>query len=346
MARSTHETRFVLSAKDKTKSVFGGVSANLKGVGKSVTGLHTALLGLAGIGGIGYLAKSLIDVNAEFQTIKSSLKTVTGGTKEAAKAFELIEKFATTTPFDLQQVTQSFIKLKALGLDPSEAALRSYGNTASAMGKSMDQMIEAVADASTGEFERLKEFGIKAAKAKDEVTFTFQGVAKTIKNNSAEIQQYLMDIGNVQFGGAMSDQMKNLTPAFSNFDMAIKGIALAIGEAGLNDKIAELTNNTTAWIESLDASKIAEFTINTLENLEATINGINEGMEILGGVFAAPQLAGNGPGAVMGQGIPGGDPGYQLGDFNRANPTSFEDWKSAIEQNTEAIKTNRGAVAG
>ena len=30
------------------------------------------------------------------------------------------------------------------------------------MGKSLNQMIEAVADATTGEFERLKEFGIKA----------------------------------------------------------------------------------------------------------------------------------------------------------------------------------------
>ena len=30
------------------------------------------------------------------------------------------------------------------------------------MGKDITQMIEAVADAATGEFERLKEFGIKA----------------------------------------------------------------------------------------------------------------------------------------------------------------------------------------
>jgi hypothetical protein len=37
------------------------------------------------------------------------------------------------------------------------------------MGKDMMQMIEAVADASTGEFERLKEFGIKASKQGDQV---------------------------------------------------------------------------------------------------------------------------------------------------------------------------------
>jgi uncharacterized membrane protein YqgA involved in biofilm formation len=47
------------------------------------------------------------------------------------------------------QFINAFIKLKALGLQPSKEALTSYGNTATAMGKSLDQMIEAVADAST-----------------------------------------------------------------------------------------------------------------------------------------------------------------------------------------------------
>jgi hypothetical protein len=35
----------------------------------------------------------------------------------------------------VEQITEAFIKLKALGLDPSQEALMSYGNTASAMGK-------------------------------------------------------------------------------------------------------------------------------------------------------------------------------------------------------------------
>ena len=47
-----------------------------------------------------------------------------------------------------------------------------YGDTASAMGKSLDDMVEAVADAATGEFERLKEFGIRASKNGDRVSFT------------------------------------------------------------------------------------------------------------------------------------------------------------------------------
>jgi hypothetical protein len=316
MARTTHETRFNLTAKDKTKAVFGTVKKGLGSLRNAVTGLHTGFLALAGIAGAGLLTKSLIDVNAEFQTIKASLKTMTGGTKEAAEAFEMIEKFATETPFALKEVVQSFIKLKALGLDPSAEALRSYGNTASALGKSLDQMIEAVADAATGEFERLKEFGIKSKKEGENVTFTFQGIETTIRNTSENVQRYLRDIGDVQFSSAMKDQMGNMTPAFSNFDAALEGLSVAIGEAGLNDAIAGITNELTALIISLDKDAIREFTRGVIGDLKDMILWWDNTTDTIGEFLMKQELARTG-GELPGAGdIPAGDPSYRLGDFN------------------------------
>ncbi|EMN7845678.1 hypothetical protein WAY68_004703 [Salmonella enterica subsp. enterica serovar Dublin] len=104
----------------------------------------------------------------------------------------------------------------ALGLTPSEEALRSYGNTASAMGKDLNQMIEAVADASTFEFERLKEFGIKARQNQSDIEFTFQGTTTVVKKNAADIEQYLLNIGNVNFAGAMADQANTLNGAIAS----------------------------------------------------------------------------------------------------------------------------------
>jgi hypothetical protein len=226
----------------------------------SIFNVKTAVAGLIGGVGLGLLVRNVIQVNAKFQTLKSSLKTVTGGTKQAAKAFKLIEKFAATTPFNLDQVVEGFIKLKALGLDPSEEALRSYGNTASAMGKSLNQMIEAVADASTGEFERLKEFGIKARNEGDTIAFTFQGVTTRVKNNAEAIEGYLKSIGDVQFGTAMKDQMENLDPAFSNLQTAWDGIKRTIGESGLNALVTSLTTSFTDFLLSIKPETIKEWT--------------------------------------------------------------------------------------
>ena len=138
---------------------FSGVTGKLAGEFASLTksvakwgSIATAAITAAGI--------PVVNVAKKFEMLEASLRTVTGSAEGASKAMAGIKNFAQQTPFQVTEITDAFIKLKALGLEPSEDALRSYGNTASAMGKSLNQMIEAVADASTGEFERLKEFDI------------------------------------------------------------------------------------------------------------------------------------------------------------------------------------------
>lgn len=199
---------------------------------KSTTSAFKLLGGAMAALGVGALVSNFASVVTESERLKGSLKTMTGSTEDAAFAFAELEKFASQTPFTLDQSVEGFIKLKALGLDPSERALRSYGNTSAAMGKDMMQMIEAVADASTGEFERLKEFGIKASKEGDRVSLTFQGMTTTIGNSSAEIQEYLLGIGETQFGSAMEDQMAALPGLLSNLSDNVSGLFRKIGDVG------------------------------------------------------------------------------------------------------------------
>ncbi len=244
----------------KFKKAMAGARNTLKGFVKGVFSVKGALVTLVGAAGIGLAIKNIITVNTKFQILRASLKTMTGSTKAAAKAFDLIRNFAKTTPFDLDQVISAFIKLKALGLDPSTDALTSYGNTAAAMGKGLNQMIEAVADAVTGEFERLKEFGIKTKSEGDKVTFTFQGISTTVGKNAKEIEGFLQTIGNNQFGTAMSDQMGLLAPSFSNLGDAWDAIKLSIGEAGLNDLVVNLTDSVTAFLTGISTDTIKKFT--------------------------------------------------------------------------------------
>lgn len=197
-------------------------------VGATGKGLTSTFLKVGGALGLAGLAKDAFDTFRSFESMKMSLKTVTGSAVEADKAFSRIQKFAAETPYTLDQSVMGFQKLKALGLDPSIASLRSYGNTAAAMGKDLSQMIEAVADASTFEFERLKEFGIKAKQEKDKVIFTFQGVTTEVAKNSQAIQQYLLDIGNVKFGSAMADQMDTVNGAMSNLSDSWSQLQLAL----------------------------------------------------------------------------------------------------------------------
>ena len=205
------------------------------------TGQSLSLALTAPLLGIGGLA---VKAAADFEVLGTSLTTAFNGNEQAAKAAQRqIETFAGKTPFQLEEVTSAFIKLKNLGLDPSERALTSYGNTAAAMGKSLDQVIEAVADAATGEFERLKEFGIKAKQQGDQVRFTFRGVETTVRKDAQSIQQFLLNIGETDFAGGIERQAETFNGRLSTLRDNASLLAAEFGNViieGLNPLIDAL----------------------------------------------------------------------------------------------------------
>jgi len=231
-----------------------------------LTGAFTKLLGplTAAVSVMGSLNK-LVRVQREFDVLNAGLITATGSAEDAAVAFEALEDFAARTPYGLQQAVEGFTKLVNLGLTPSERALESYGNTASAMGKDLMQLVEAVADATTGEFERLKEFGIKAKQEGDRVSLTFRGMTTTIGNNAAEIEKYLMDLGENEFAGAMALRAATLDGAIAELGDTWDGLWRTVNEMGVGEVIEDSVRfatsaleELTAWIESGQVEALLE----------------------------------------------------------------------------------------
>jgi hypothetical protein len=181
----------------------------------------------------------LIDVQREFDKINAGLVTATGSAGDARIAFEALQDFATKTPYDLAQVSEAFIQLVNRGLDPSERALTSYGNTASGMGKNLEEMVRAVAQATTGEFESMKQFGVSMKKVGDDVAITFRGVTTTVANNTQQIEDYFIKMGEANFGGAMDERMKTLDGAMSNLGDEWDKLFLNISQSGIGDSIAD-----------------------------------------------------------------------------------------------------------
>jgi len=223
-------------------------TAGLKGIAQAAVGVTAALVSLDTATQV---FKALVATQRNFDKLNSSLITVTGSADNAAKAFNVLQQFAKETPYGLDQAVEGFTKLVALGLNPSKEALISYGNTASAMGKDLNQMIEAVADAATGEFERLKEFGIKTSQQGDKVSFTFQGVTTTVKKNSEEIQKYLLNIGNTNFAGAMEVRSKTLDGAISSLEDTLKGLFLSVAQSGFGDFLADQARTAEDAVQDL-----------------------------------------------------------------------------------------------
>jgi len=250
MATNRLETR--LTARDETARAFRTLQSNL---GK----VETAFLNVAKVAGAlgavfaGAFVRDLVNVNKEFQSLKASLVTFTGSVENADGAFKILQDFAKQTPFSLQEVVGSFNLLVAQGIKPTEKQLMAFADISGGTSKSIMQFAEAVADASVGEFERLKEFGIKASKEGDQLTLKMGDITKVINNDSDSIIDALTEIAQLQFAGGAARQAATLGGAITNLRDTVDGFMFSIGEAGFGRALAESIKELTTFIDGNDA---------------------------------------------------------------------------------------------
>lgn len=273
--------KWILSADDQTKAAFESVGKNLKKTDNDILAFAKRT---AGYFGLAFGAREILTNIATVERLKASLTSVTGSVETAAQKFEELQEFAGKTPFTLDEIVRGFNKMSVLGLNPTIADMTALGNTASAMGKSLEQFIDAVADAGTNQFERLNEFGIKAKQSADSVEFTFGGVTTKVGKNAKEIVGYLTGIGETRFAGAMELQANTLGGAFSQLGNKAIALSEAIGDAGLTRVVLGLASATGILADGLaNATNAMSGAWNqAVENFKA--GGINN--NIFGGLAA------------------------------------------------------------
>ena len=152
----------------------------LSGSFSKVTTVVKAFLALKVVGYLKDVFNAALDTRKEFARYEAVLRNTFQSQEKAAKSMSMLKKLAQETPYSLQEITEAYIKMVNRGIIPTEQEIVKLGDLASSQGKSLDQLIEALLDAQTGEFERLKEFGIKANKENDKVKFSFKGVATKV----------------------------------------------------------------------------------------------------------------------------------------------------------------------
>ncbi|MBG6211676.1 ABC-type transporter Mla subunit MlaD [Labrenzia sp. EL_126] len=205
----------------------------------------------------GFFAKSVIETTATFESFQATLETVEGSADKARASLDWISDFAKKTPFEVEELTLAFVRLRAYGMEPTNGLLEDLGNASSAMGKTLMDAVEMIADASTGEFERLKEFGIRAKQAGDQVTFSWtengKTLTKTVKKSGEEITKFLQERFGARFAGAMERQSKTWKGMMSNLSDAWTDFQRRVGEAGFFEDVKAELGRLMDWIARLDA---------------------------------------------------------------------------------------------
>jgi len=235
---SQNEIQIVVTAKDVATKQLKAMGQAFKGLQSTVFSLQGAIGGLA----VGGVFKSLVDTATAFENLELSLRTVTGSSQKAKEALDWISEFTATTPYELEEVANAFKKLASYGLDPTKY-MRNLGDAAASMGKTLDQAVEMFADATTGQFERMKEFGVRAKVEGDKVTFAWseagREMTKTVDKTSTAISQFIGDNFESRFGGGMELLSKGWTGMWSNLKDHVTNFSRAVMDSGVFDYMKE-----------------------------------------------------------------------------------------------------------
>jgi len=190
----------------------------------------------------GFTIKTAIDGAGNIEQYRNTLETVLKDSDMARRKLAWASRFANKTPFETEEVVGGMTKLQSYGIEgdrilktTNKTYLEMIGDMASGMGKSFDQAIEAIADARTGELERLKEFGI----TKNMIAEFGKSKGLEIFNNKGQINDLelfnktLFEMMDSRFGGAMEKQAKTFKGGLSTISGATKSALSTL--AGVNE---------------------------------------------------------------------------------------------------------------
>lgn len=211
------------------------------------------------------MGKSVVEMSktaSKFEKFNSILEITEGSSEKAKKSFDWVKQFAVDTPSNLDDAMDAFVKLRAYGLDPTNGLLRTLGDTGAAMGKPVMQAVEAIADAVTGENERLKEFGVKGAVNKKKGTIEYSytnkdGVQKMIsvaKDDRKAIEKALTSIFNEKYAGAMEKQARTMGGIWAKLEDYWTNFQMQIMETGAFDWIKNKLQSVLDTLDKMAAS--------------------------------------------------------------------------------------------
>jgi len=152
MALKDSVLSIVIKAKDFSSKALRKLRSNVKEVdetsqkaGSSIGKLTKRLAALAaaaiGLQQIKNLFTGILSTGDQFERLGLQMEQVMGSIEAGEQATEWIKEFTRSTPLQIEQVTEVFLRLKNFGLDPLNGSLQAIVDQNEKMGGGMDRLL-------------------------------------------------------------------------------------------------------------------------------------------------------------------------------------------------------------
>jgi hypothetical protein len=252
----------IITAKDYATKTLMGIQKQTEWLSKKMDSIFKSVVWISATA-TAWIVWYWVSSAKALEVTRTSFVNLYWSAEQAWKTIASLVDFANKTPFEMPEIADMALKLKNVaGITDEQLipTLTRLWDIASSQWKSLTQMTEAFLDATTGEFERLKEFWIKASSAGDQVTFSFRWQTETVAKTAEWIGAYLDKVWEMQgIQGWMMAQSKTLDWLFSTFKDTVWNLTRSLvwmsdtGEiikGGLLDKMKVGLEQATIWVNT------------------------------------------------------------------------------------------------
>ncbi|WP_419535733.1 tape measure protein [Endozoicomonas sp.] len=270
---------------EQASSGIGRLTRRFAGLIAAGAGLYTIKRGI----------ESILTTGDKFERLSVQLEAIMGSMAEGERALAWIKDFTRSTPFQLEEVSEAFVRLKAFGLDPMDGTMQAIVDQASKLGGGMERLngiTLAVGQAwakqklQGEEILQLVERGVPVwellEKATGKNVQELQKLSSAGKLGRDTIALLIAEIGK-SAEGAAANNMSLLSGYVSNLKDSWQQFLAEIADSGALEYTKNLLGSITLKIEAMNqdgrlqalAKKISDAFIAMGEAIQSALSGLS-----------------------------------------------------------------------
>lgn len=285
--------------------------------GTSIGSLTKRLVALAaaavGINTIKNALRDMLNTGDQFERLSLQMNQTMGSLAAGKEATEWVKDFAKNTPLQLQEVTDTFLRLKNFGLDPLDGSMQAIVDQSAKLGKGYEA-VEGISLALGQAWAKQKLQGEEIMQLVERGVPVWDLLAKVTGKNTAELQKMseagllgrdtikaLIDEMGAQSAGAAAQNMSLLSGYISNLTDEWQLFLNMIAESGALDYAKDQLRQLIDTIQEMKATgelkewaqRISDGFIAVAESSKAVVLAIKDNIgtfALLAKAYAAMKL--------------------------------------------------------
>lgn len=270
------DPRGAVTGASRAKKAITGIGKTASNVKNRIMSMQGALLGL----GAGAVLKSIITTASSVESLRVRLKFLTGSTEDAAKAFDVMNAFASKVPFSLEEIERAspLLLTVAKSTDELNELLAITGDIAAISGLSFE--------ATAGQLQRAMAGGIASADLfRERGVKAFLGFEEGVQFSAEETTKHIKKIfreGTTTAKGATKELAGTFQGQVSMMEDAFRKLKLAVADAGLFELVKDAVIGITAELNKPE-------TVKTMQNIGKALTTMGlEAKKIISQFMALP----------------------------------------------------------